>query len=97
MNLYITPSILGRRVGISSIQNILDKRIHEMKRGLQNYVVILPIENTCIKVNNNKINSLQRCDTAQNYRIRHKVMQRMSQHNLEILNYRHIQKLRQRK
>jgi hypothetical protein len=42
----------------------------------------------------NRINSLQIRDTAHNYRILHKVVQRLSQHNLIISKYRHIQKLR---
>jgi hypothetical protein len=53
-----------------------------MKLGLQNYAVIVPIENSYIKFNNNKINSLQVYDIAQNYKILHKVVQRLSQHNL---------------
>jgi hypothetical protein len=44
----------------------------------------------------NKINSLQRYGIAQNYRILHKVVQRLPQHNLNISNYRYIQKPRQR-
>jgi hypothetical protein len=46
---------------------------------------------------NNKINSLQIYDTAQNYRILQKVDQRLSEHNLKISKYRHIQMLGQRK
>jgi hypothetical protein len=37
-----------------------------------------------------KLNSLQRYDIAQNYRILHRVVQRLSQHNLKILHYRHV-------
>jgi hypothetical protein len=37
-----------------------------------------------------KLNSLQRCDIAQNYRILHRVVQRLSQHNLKISHHRHI-------
>jgi hypothetical protein len=33
---------------------------NEMKLGLQNYAVARPIENSSIKFNGNKINSLQR-------------------------------------
>jgi hypothetical protein len=63
------------------------------KKGLRNYVVIIiPTENSCIKFNNN-INNLQRYGIAQNYRILHKVVQRLSQHNLRISNQRHIHKL----
>jgi hypothetical protein len=40
---------------------------------------------------------MQRNDTAQNYRILHKVGQRLLQHNLNISNHRHILKLRQSK
>jgi hypothetical protein len=48
-------------------------------------------------INNNKINSLQIYDTAQNYGILHKVVQRLSKHNLIIWKYRHIKNLNQRK
>jgi hypothetical protein len=60
--------------------------------GLQNYVVIMPIKNSCIKFNN-KINSLQNHDIAQNYRILHKVVQRLFQHNLKISKNSCIQKI----
>jgi hypothetical protein len=68
-----------------------------MKLGLQNYVVIMQIENSCIKLNNNKINSARRYGNAQNYTILHKVGQLLSEHNFKISNQRHIQNLGQRK
>jgi hypothetical protein len=68
-----------------------------MKLRLQNCVIIIPTVNNYIKFNNNKINSLQMCDTTQNYRILYKVVQYLSQHNLTILNHHHIQKLCQGK
>jgi hypothetical protein len=37
-----------------------------------------------------KLNSLKRYDIAQNYRILHRVVQRLSQHNLKISHHRHI-------
>jgi hypothetical protein len=37
-----------------------------------------------------KLNSLQRYDITQNYRILHRVVQRLSQHNLKISHHRHI-------
>jgi hypothetical protein len=37
-----------------------------------------------------KLNSLQRYDIAQHYRILHRVVQRLSQHNLKISHPRHI-------
>jgi hypothetical protein len=67
-----------------------------MKLGLQNYVVIIPIKKF-IKFNNKKINGLQIYDITHKNRILHKVVQRLSQHNLKILKYCHIQKLCQRK
>jgi hypothetical protein len=67
-----------------------------MKLGIQNYAVIEQIKKSYIKFNN-KINSLQIYDTAQNYRILQKVDQRLSEHNLKISKYRHIQMLGQRK
>jgi hypothetical protein len=54
-----------------------------MKLGLQNYALI-PIENSCVKFNN-KVNSLQRCNTAQHYRILHKVVQCLSKHTVHLL------------
>jgi hypothetical protein len=50
-----------------------------MKFGLQNYTVIIPTENSYIKFNN-MINSLQIHDIAQNYRILHEVIQRLTPH-----------------
>jgi hypothetical protein len=47
-----------------------------MKLGLQNYAVIIPVGNSYIKFNNNKIKSLQTYDITQNYRILHKAVQR---------------------
>jgi hypothetical protein len=37
-----------------------------------------------------EVNSLQRYDIAQNYRILHRVVQRLSQNNLKISHYRDI-------
>jgi hypothetical protein len=37
-----------------------------------------------------KLNSLQRYEIVQNYRIIHRVVQRLSQHNLKISPHRHI-------
>jgi hypothetical protein len=50
-----------------------------------------------IKFYNNNINSLQRYDIAQHYKILHNVVQRLSQHSITIWNHCHIQKPRQRK
>jgi hypothetical protein len=55
-----------------------------MKMGLQNYVVIIQIDKSYIKFNNNKTNSSQRYDTAQNYRIVYKTVHSLSQHNLKM-------------
>jgi hypothetical protein len=49
-----------------------------MKQGLQNYAIIIPNDNSYIRFNNNKINSLQTYDIAQNYRILHKAVWRLS-------------------
>jgi hypothetical protein len=68
-----------------------------MKLGLQSYAIIIPIENYYIRFNKNKINGLQTCDIAQNYRIIHKAVKCLSQHNLKISNHHHIQNLLQRK
>jgi hypothetical protein len=46
---------------------------------------------------NNKLHSLQRYDTAQNYRILHRVVQHLCQHYLKILHNCHIQMLQQMK
>jgi hypothetical protein len=53
-----------------------------MKLVIQNYAVIIPTDISYIKFNNNKINSLQTYGIAQNYRILHKAVQRLSQHNV---------------
>jgi glutathione peroxidase-family protein len=58
--------------------------------GLLNCAV-MPIENSCNKFNNNKINCLQRYDITENYKILHKVVQHLYQHNLKIVNYHCIQ------
>jgi hypothetical protein len=65
-----------------------------MKLGLQNYAVFTPIGNSCIKFNDNKVNSLQKYDNTQHYRILHKVIQSLSQHNLNISKHHHSQRLR---
>jgi hypothetical protein len=48
---------------------------HEMKLGLPNYAVIMSISkySSCIRTNN-KLNSLQNHDTAQNYKNLHRVI-----------------------
>jgi hypothetical protein len=58
-----------------------------MKLGLPNYAVNITIGNSYIKLNNNKINSLQRHGIAQNYRNLHNVVQRLSQRNLKMSNH----------
>jgi hypothetical protein len=77
--------------------------------GDLNTVVCMDEVNSCISGSRNfiiflyfinlqrKLNSLQRSDIAQNYRILHSVVQRLSQHNLKISQHRHIYKLRQTK
>jgi hypothetical protein len=45
---------------------------NEMKLGLRYYAVVMSIEKSCIRFNNNRINSLERYDTAQNYKVLHK-------------------------
>jgi hypothetical protein len=45
-----------------------------MKFGLENYAIIMPIQKSCIKFNNNMLDSLQRYEIAQNYRILHRVV-----------------------
>jgi hypothetical protein len=49
----------------------------------------MPIEKSYTKFNN-KLSSLQNYDVAENYRILHKVIQRLSQHNPKILHHHHI-------
>jgi hypothetical protein len=66
-------------------------RKDEMRLELQNYTVVNANEDICMKFNNNKINSLQRNDIAQDYIIVYKVGQHLSQHNLRISNRLHIQ------
>jgi hypothetical protein len=54
----------------------LIKKSHEMNLELQNY------ENSSIIFNNNKVSSLKKFYTEQNYRILYIVVQHLSQHNL---------------
>jgi hypothetical protein len=53
---------------------------------LWNYVIIMLIAKCSIKFNNIYLNSLQRNDRpiAHNYRILHRVVQILSQHNLKM-------------
>jgi hypothetical protein len=54
-----------------------------MKLGLQNYTLNISTKNSCMKFSKNKIKSLKRYD-AQNYRILHNVVQRLSKHNIKM-------------
>jgi len=68
-----------------------------MKLGLWKHAVIMPMESSCVKFNNNKLHSLRRYNIAQSYIILHSVVQRLSEHNLKISLHNHIQELTQRK
>jgi hypothetical protein len=68
-----------------------------MKLGLQNYPITIPTDNSYIIFNSDKINNLQTYHIAQNCRTLHKEVQRLSQHNLKMLNHCHNQNPRQRK
>jgi hypothetical protein len=50
------------------------KERREMKLVLQNYAIIMHTEKTCVKLNNNTLNTPQRCDVTQNYRIIRRVV-----------------------
>jgi hypothetical protein len=63
---------------------------------VQNYSMTTQIEKSCIKFNK-KINSSQRYGVASYYTILYKVVQRLSQHNLNNSNHPHVENLRQRK
>jgi hypothetical protein len=63
---------------------------NEMILRLLNDAVIMPSEKNCIKFNNSKLNSLQSYDTAQNYRILHRVDLCLSQHSFKISDDCHI-------
>jgi hypothetical protein len=80
------------------MQNTFDKKkkIYEMRLELHNYAVYISTEKICIKFYNNKINSLERHDTAWHYRILHNVVQLLSQDNHNIPNHPHIRQLHQR-
>jgi hypothetical protein len=70
--------------------------------GDLNTVVCMDEDNSCISRSHNfiiclyfihlrrKLNSLQRCDIAQNYRILHGVVLHLSQYNIKISHHRHI-------
>jgi hypothetical protein len=68
-----------------------------MKLGLRNYTVIMSNEKSCIKFNNNRLNSLQSYDIAQNYTVLHRMIQRLFQHKLKILHHRHTKGSAKRK
>jgi hypothetical protein len=68
-----------------------------MELGLQSYGVMMPVENICIKLNAINLNRLQRCAITRNYKILHRVVQTLSQHNIKLKHHCHIQKLSQRK
>jgi hypothetical protein len=53
--------------------------------GSRNFIIFLDFIHL-----RRKLNSLQRYDIAQYYRILHRVVQRLSQHNLKISHHRHI-------
>jgi hypothetical protein len=57
-----------------------------MKLGLQNYAVILPIKTNISNLTARNI-YIQIHNTAQNFIIPHKVVQRLFQHNLRISKY----------
>jgi aminopeptidase-like protein len=81
---------MGRHVGIINIQNTFDLKRHEIKSGIQNYDVIMPNEISCITFNNNSLNSSRRYVTAKHYSILHRVVERLSQHNLKTSHLRHV-------
>jgi hypothetical protein len=67
-----------------------------MEFELKIYAIIIPTKNDFIIYNNN-IGILQMYVIAQNERILHNVVQRLSEHNSKISIHRHIQVLRQGK
>jgi hypothetical protein len=77
------------------------KKLHEVKSGLRIMLSSCQLEKkivvNLIIIIIIMLNSLQRYDIAQNYRILHRVVQRLPQYNLKILHHCHIQKLHQRK
>jgi hypothetical protein len=56
----------------------------------------MPIKISYIKHNINQINSLQMYDTAQNYKVLHRLDKRLAQNSLKISNHGHIHKVRQK-
>jgi hypothetical protein len=68
-----------------SLSFILSKTANSCISGSRNFIIFLYFIHLL-----RKLNSLQRCDIAQNYKILHRVVQRLSQHNLKISHHRHI-------
>jgi hypothetical protein len=85
-------------------KNVLNKRIEGSSWSftILNFNCVGTTANSCISGSRNCIiflyfihlrrmlNSLQKYDIAQNYRILHRFIQRLSQHNLKISHHRHI-------
>jgi hypothetical protein len=84
--------------------NVSNKRIVGSSRyfTILNFNCVGTTSNSCISGSRNfviflyfihlqqKLNSLQRYDIAQNFRILHRVVQCLSQHNLKISHHRHM-------
>jgi hypothetical protein len=60
-------------------------KVNSYISGSRNFIIILYFIHL-----RRKLNSLQRYGIAQNYRILHRVVQRLSQYNLKISHHRHI-------
>jgi hypothetical protein len=65
--------------------NCVGKTANSCISGSRNFIIFLHFIHL-----RRELNTLQRYDIVQNYRILHRVVQRLSQHNLNISHHRHI-------
>jgi hypothetical protein len=88
---HIQNNVSNKRIVVSSWSftilnfNCVGTTANSCISGSRNFIIFLYFINL-----RRKLNSLQRYDIAQNYRILHRVVQRLFQDNLKISHHRHI-------
>jgi hypothetical protein len=65
--------------------------------GLGIILLSCQLQNSCMELNNNKLNSSQKHNIAQNCRIAHRVVQRLPQHDFIFSQHKQISKRGQTK
>jgi hypothetical protein len=88
----VCPSItlVGNSVSILKLSHIKNNVSNKRIVGSPWSFIILNFNSVGLIHLRRKLNSLQRYDIAQNYRILHRVVQCLSQHDLKISHHRHI-------